>query len=87
TAAVVANQVTPVVFQVQPIGSQGPTTPPSTTGLPVQTASHGPSTGVLGTSIGMPLTGSEVLLRLGFSILCLGLGVGLLRTTVRRGKS
>ncbi|MHB8507247.1 MAG: hypothetical protein ACYDGR_01180 [Candidatus Dormibacteria bacterium] len=89
SATIVGNQVTPVVFQVQPIGGQGsgnPANTPASTIQGVQNTQHAPTSGVLGTSIGMPMTGSEVILRMGFSIVCLGLGLVLLRTTVQRRK-
>jgi len=96
TATIVAEQVTPVVFQVQPAstggglgqgnpdgGNQGAgagqgnpaggTQPAS--GVLAASAQHAPTSGVLGTSIGMPLTGSEATGRIALSVVCVALGM------------
>ena len=91
SVSIVNGAVTPVIFQVAPIsgGGQGAGNPPGggnqgAGGVQAASVQHAPVSGVLGTSIGMPLTGSEVAVRVGLSILCLALGLFTLRFTVRR---
>lgn len=55
--------------------------------LGVKTADHAPTSGVLGTSIGMPITGSEAILRVGFSVLCISLGLVFVMSTVRNRRA
>ncbi|HEV3232435.1 MAG TPA: hypothetical protein VG245_09300, partial [Candidatus Dormibacteraeota bacterium] len=88
TATVEAGKVTPVIFQVTPIVPGGGTGAGQGgvegAQIAVSTAQHGPSSGVLGTSIGMPLTGSDAILRIGFSVICFSLGLVVLRATRNR---
>ncbi|MFN2462604.1 MAG: hypothetical protein ABR573_01715, partial [Candidatus Dormibacteria bacterium] len=75
TVTVKAGAVTPVVFQVTPIagGVEGAHSPAQ--GVEAASVQHAPMSGVLGTSIGMPLTGSEAQGRLALSMVCVALGI------------
>ena len=97
TAPIAAGQVTPVIFQVKPIAGgtqgtgdgqgQGPTDPGSTTGVLAATVQHAPTSGVLGTSIGMPITGSEAEGRIALSVVCVALGLfAVYKNRRRRGQ-
>jgi uncharacterized repeat protein (TIGR01451 family) len=81
---IVNGEVTPVVFQVTPLagGVQGVSTPPAG-GVQAAATQHAPVSGVLGTSIGMPLTGAQAAQRLALSLVCLTIGLLMVAMTVR----
>ena len=48
----------------------------------VASAAHASTGGVLGTAIGMPMTGSDLLLKVGLSTLCVTVGIAMLGATM-----